>query len=453
MHGYVLGLGSNVGESLNFIRKALREIELKNISVLKVSPIYRSRAMLPEGAPISWDMDFLNLVCSVETKLAPGELLSVVKQIEKSVGRKPSERWAPREIDIDIYLWSGGNFRSDSVEIPHPQIDKRPFVLMPLLDLVASESKGSWGAGDVNLELLNLGESWQSLDSKSVPFETQKTPLSLTELIGILNVTPDSFSDGGKFFHIEESLRQFRNLLNEGASIVDIGGESTRPGAQAISPTEEWNRIGILLEELCRLKLLKFVSVDTYHPETAERCLELGVPIINDVGGLDKKAMRDLFKGSEARVIFMHNLGLPARKDLVLLDGIPAAAQVLDWAKKKIEICVGEGLSLKNLIFDPGIGFGKTASQSLQLLQNIETFRELRVPIYVGHSRKSFMNLVTEKPFSERDLETGAISAELAQKGVEFLRVHNIDLNKRQISAKSLYDGVVFRRNSLRSYE
>lgn len=247
-----------------------------------------------------------------------------------------------------------------------------------------------------------------------------KTP----KIIGILNITPDSFSDGGKFSCVDSAVKKAIQLIEEGAGIIDIGAESTRPGAKLITSEEEQIRLQDILPEI--IKLGADISLDTYHPETAAMAIKAGVHWINDVSGLNNSRMIDAIKDSHVKIVFMHNLGIPADKNIIMPKGCDLIAEISDWAKYKIMLLDKCGISIERLIFDPGIGFGKDAEQSMHLINNAEKFRSIGTALLYGHSRKSFLNLITNKPFNQRDPETIEASILLAKKGVDYLRVHNV---------------------------
>ena len=209
----------------------------------------------------------------------------------------------------------------------------------------------------------------------------------MTKLVGILNITPDSFSDGGLHFTPEKAVGAAREMIRQGAAIIDIGAESTRPGATALSSAEEWAR---LQPVLAALKDIPF-SVDTRHAETASKALAAGAAWINDVSGFSDAAMVAAVKSNNCKLVFMNSLSVPASRDIVLPLKADAVTLILAWAKERIAALEAAGIVKNRLIFDPGIGFGKTREQSFALLRGIEKFKVLGVPILVGHSRKSFL--------------------------------------------------------------
>ncbi len=255
----------------------------------------------------------------------------------------------------------------------------------------------------------------------------------MTKLVGIVNVTPDSFSDGGALQDKEAVLAYVRQLIADGADIVDLGAESTRPGAVAMSAEEEWKRLLPVLEPaiaLCHAQGVG-VSVDSYHPQTAEQAITLGVDMINDVGGGRDEAMLEVVRAADCQVIFMHSLSIPADKTVVLAEEEDPMAVIQSWAEALLSKCDRVGIDRSRLVLDLGIGFGKTAVQSLTLLNACDLLLPGGVPLYVGHSRKSFLGLFTDAPAAQRDELTLAFSAMLMQRGVDYLRVHDVAAHAR----------------------
>ncbi|MFN7038748.1 MAG: dihydropteroate synthase [Alphaproteobacteria bacterium] len=256
------------------------------------------------------------------------------------------------------------------------------------------------------------------------------------KLVGILNITPDSFSDGGKYLNLHDAVSQAEQLITDGADIIDIGAESTRPNAIAISSKEEWNRLSNILPIIINLAKSHNImtSIDTYHIESAQKAIDLGIDIVNDVSGANSLEMQKLVSLSNKKIIIMHNLGIPANPKFTVDPQIDIIKYIKDYAEKKILQLMALGVERKNIIFDPGIGFGKNTAQSFELIKNISQFHSLNVEILVGHSRKSFFNMFTSVDFKDRDIETFITSVYLAKNNVSYLRVHNVAANKRALN-------------------
>ncbi len=253
----------------------------------------------------------------------------------------------------------------------------------------------------------------------------------MTLLVGILNITPDSFTDGGRYATPETALARAQALLAEGAAILDIGAESTRPGAAPLAPEEEWQRLHPVLEIIRAHLPQAQISLDTRHAETIRNAAEYHPAWINDVSGFSNPAMLEAAAESTAQLVVMHSLGIPADKKITLLPNCNPVEELLRWAEARFALLEKCGITRARLIFDPGIGFGKTPEQSLVLIRRISAFRRLGVPILVGHSEKSFLARFTDTPAGGRGVETQVVSAFLMQQGVEYLRVHDVAGNRR----------------------
>lgn len=434
----VLGLGSNLGDRKSHLEQAIQKIVIQRIlNHVRVSSIYESEALLPPNAPHSWNKPYLNLAICGETTLPPRALLKEIKNLEYVLGREAAERWAPRQIDIDILAWDNHVITTEELTIPHHGLLDRPFALWPLAELCPDWTYPVSGL-DFSKTAQQLKTKWDPI----VPFNTHQTTLNLTpEWVGILNITPDSFSDGGLYLDPQHATRQAHQLVQDGATVLDMGAESMRPGASPLNPNQEWERLHPILKSLQKefsyFTTGPTISVDTRHHEVAKKAIDEGVHWINDVSGFDDPQMRQVVAGSSVELVVMHHLGTPPHKDRVLpLDQDPIDV-LLQWAHHRFEQLTSLGISPHRLIFDPGIGFGKTAEQSLALIRHCGRFHQLGVRLLVGHSRKSFFNLFTDKPFAERDVETAIISTYLAREGVQYIRVHNVASNVRALKVAS----------------
>ena len=226
-----------------------------------------------------------------------------------------------------------------------------------------------------------------------------------------------------------------KELISHGATILDIGAESTSPLAEPITQKIEWARLADGLKAILEIKktslIMPKISVDTRHSKTAEKALLLGVDIINDVSGLDDPAMQKIVASAKSECIIMHHLQIPERRTHYLPRDEEPCLPVYFWGEQRIHELEKMGIARDKIIFDPGIGFGKMAEQSFSILQSIDIFKKLGVRLLVGHSRKSYLSLLTEKPPEERDIETSVISLYLANKKVDYLRVHNVEIASR----------------------
>ena len=238
-----------------------------------------------------------------------------------------------------------------------------------------------------------------------------------TYVMGILNITPDSFSDGGRYLDPEKALEQALRLREAGADILDVGGQSTRPGHVPISPEEEWSRLAPILPRLLDEADLP-VSVDTYYPEVARRCLEAGVQIINDVGGQVDAEMARLVAGAGAGWVLMHSAQLDESAD--------APAAVRTWLEEAVGRALKLGVEAAQICLDPGIGFGKTLEQNYQLIHRTA---EVRLPGYaylLGASRKRCIGAPAgNPPFDQRDSGTAAAHTVGILGGADIIRAHD----------------------------
>jgi dihydropteroate synthase len=245
--------------------------------------------------------------------------------------------------------------------------------------------------------------------------------------MGVLNVTPDSFSDGGKFSDLEAAVRHASEMARNGADIIDVGGESTRPGAQAVSPNEELERVAPVLRELARALAIP-LSIDTSKVLVARAAIEAGAKIINDVtGGRGDAGMFDLAAECNRAIIIVHMQGTPATMQLCpTYDNV--VSEVANFFAERFEVATKAGIDPARIAFDPGIGFGKTVEHNLELLANLARLRVRDRPLVVGVSRKSFLGKITGGPFAREDA-TVAMTSLLRERGAGVFRVHDVAPN------------------------
>lgn len=255
-----------------------------------------------------------------------------------------------------------------------------------------------------------------------------------TKLMGIVNVTPDSFSDGGQFDSVSAAVEHALRLVEEGADILDIGGESTRPGATAVPLDEELRRVVPVVRELARQTKTP-ISIDTSKAEVARQCLEAGTAIVNDISGLTFDAdMPRVCRESACGVIVMHIQGTPQTMQVEpRYDDV--VADVCRHFSRRLNELEAAGISRERIVLDPGIGFGKTAEHNLDLLSHIATFHALGRPVLIGHSRKQFLKKVLGREVEERIAGTLGVSLALAAQGTDILRVHDVRATRDAILA------------------
>ena len=244
-----------------------------------------------------------------------------------------------------------------------------------------------------------------------------------TYIMGILNVTPDSFSDGGKFNEIEAAVRQAKKLVEDGADIIDIGGESTRPGAEYVTEEEEIKRVVPIIKAI-KKELDVTISIDTYKSKTAEEAIKAGADIINDIWGAkyDKNIAKVAAKYN-VPIILMHNREDKTYENLM--------EDVINDLQESIDIALEAGVKKENIILDPGIGFAKTYEENLMVMNKCEVIKAMGYPVLLGTSRKSMIGLTLNLPVNERVEGTLATTVMGIMKGMEFIRVHDVLENKR----------------------
>lgn len=253
-----------------------------------------------------------------------------------------------------------------------------------------------------------------------------------TYLVGILNVTPDSFSDGGKFFNMEAAVNHAQQMVEDGADILDIGGESTRPGSETVSIEEEIKRVIPVIEKITS-KLSVPISIDTSKPEVAQKAIDAGAAMVNDVTGLRNEKLRQFVARKNIPIIIMHMQGEPRtmQENPVYEDVV---SDVYNHLKNKAEAVINDGLSPENVYIDIGIGFGKTLEHNLELIKRMAEFKSMGYPVVYGPSRKSFIGNILDLPVEERLEGTSAAVAMGIANGVSIIRVHDVKEMKRVAS-------------------
>lgn len=276
---------------------------------------------------------------------------------------------------------------------------------------------------------------------------------NFTYIMGILNITPDSFSDGGQHFHVEDAVARGLEIQNQGANLLDVGAQSTRPGHQRIGPEEEWARLSPVLEAL-RGKVTIPVSVDTFYPQVAAQALKAGADIINDVTGFTDPAMLEVAANSQdCGLIVMHNTAFtgPAGnfpwgnpQDFIL-------TRVFDFFKDRLDAALKAGISQERLCFDPGVGFGKTYDENLCLLANVSSIKIEGCAFLMAASRKRVIGEPCgNPPFEQRLPGTVAAHTLAVEGGADILRVHDV---AESVQAARVADAVLHWRPALAKTE
>jgi len=259
-----------------------------------------------------------------------------------------------------------------------------------------------------------------------------------TYVMGILNVTPDSFSDGGKWCTLERAIEHSQVMAEAGADIIDVGGESTRPGSQPISVEEEKRRIIPVVERLLEEVDLP-ISVDTYKSEVAKDCLRLGAHMINDISALRfDPEMKEVVAASKAAVVLMHIKGRPQdMQENPHYDDL--IEEITGYFKEAIKTAKEEGIEKERIVIDPGIGFGKTVAHNLEIMKGLDKFKSLGYPILIGPSRKSVIGKVLDLSVDQRLEGTAACVATCILNGASLIRVHDV---KEMVKVAKMCDAI-----------
>lgn len=254
------------------------------------------------------------------------------------------------------------------------------------------------------------------------------------KIVGILNLTKNSFSDGGKYYEYEDAIKHLNNLIEDGADIIDIGAESTKPNSTEVSAEEQLRLIEPILKYINSRNIITPISIDTRSSIVAKQSIDLGATIINDVSGLTfDKNMAKIIANSEAKIVIQHSQGIPQNmQDNItyehLIDDI-----YLNLKNIRLKYALESGIKKENVILDVGIGFGKTKSQNFELIKRIDEFKSIGCDLMLGVSRKSLLDM-NDRTNEEKDIFTVALNTLAINKNVEYLRVHNVKLHKELIN-------------------
>lgn len=262
-------------------------------------------------------------------------------------------------------------------------------------------------------------------------FPDRQMVLSRTHIMGVINVTPDSFSDGGQHFERDVAIKHALRLVEEGADIIDVGGESTRPTSDSVAPDEEWKRVEPVIKALEHETDVP-ISIDTRKPEVAWKAIEAGAIMVNDVSGLRNPEMVELVVKEGVAVVIMHMLGEPkTMQDNPIYEDV--VREVKSYLKQQMELAIKAGVDKKAIVIDPGIGFGKTVEHNLKLINHITDFQELGRPVMIGASRKSFIGKITSAEVSDRLEGSLATAVIAAVNGARIVRVHDVKQTRRAL--------------------
>lgn len=248
--------------------------------------------------------------------------------------------------------------------------------------------------------------------------------LATPKVMGILNVTPDSFSDGGKFKQFDSALLQVEQMLKDGATIIDIGGESTRPGAADVSVDEELSRVIPVIEAI-KARFDTVISVDTSKSEVMSAAASAGAGMINDVRALQNDGCLDAMTTNDLPICLMHMQGMPRTMQAnPQYDNV--TSDIIDFIAERIRVCTEKGIEKHRLLVDPGFGFGKTLMQNYQLLNQLSAFKALELPVLVGISRKSMIGNLLDADVENRLAGSLAAALYSVQQGAKIIRVHDV---------------------------
>ncbi len=290
-----------------------------------------------------------------------------------------------------------------------------------------------FGLPRIKQDLMKMVVQLENPHSKVLNCDGIKLELNETKIMGVLNVTPDSFSDGNQYFDTDKAVKRALEMIAQGADIIDIGGESTRPGARKINAKTEIERVIPIIKKLRKQTDIP-ISIDTTKAEVAEKALQAGASILNDISALqfDADMIKVLQNYPEVPVILMHMQGTPEtmQDDPHYKDVIE---EILSFFEERINFCEDNGISRERIIIDPGIGFGKRQEDNLIILKKISEFKCLGLPIMLGASRKSFIGKIYESKASKRLTGSLASTAIAFQSDVEIIRVHDVQEHKRFI--------------------
>ncbi|KAK6133916.1 hypothetical protein DH2020_032345 [Rehmannia glutinosa] len=435
-HEVVIALGSNVGNRLQNFEDALERMKKSGIQITRHGCLYET-----EPAYVTDQPHFLNSAVRAITKLDPHKLLGTLKEIERDMGRTAG-----------IRIW------------------ERPFVMGPLIDLLGRETDNdtikSWHL--LSRYSGGLFEAWEKLGGelligkdgmkRVLPIANRLWDWSTkTSIMGILNVTPDSFSDGGKFLSIDSAVSHVQSMLTDGADIIDLGAQSTRPMATKLSPEQELDRLIPVLEAVKNIPEMdgKLISVDTFYSQVALEAVKNGSHVINDVsaGQLDSN-MRNVIAALKIPYIAMHMRGDPStmqnHENLMYDDVCVDVASEMYARVRDAEL---SGVPAWRMIIDPGIGFSKNTEHNLDILMGLRDIRSeigkkslavSRAPLLIGPSRKRFLGEICGQPnAAERDMATAASVTAGVLGGANIVRVHNVRANG---DAVKLCDAMLQRR-------
>lgn len=390
----ILSLGSNLDDRFTSLKSAIEKLS-EIMSIEKESVIFETEAILPENAPTEWNKPYLNMVLKGKTDLNAEDFLFKIKEFEIQLGRQKTGRWGPRIIDIDILYYGEEVISTEKLTIPHKQIPNRVF-LKSLLNTIGFKFN----------------------DKETCDYTPLDSFVLKPNLVGIVNVTPDSFSDGGKYFNVGNALERVEQLQKLGTEIIELGAQSTRPGYKEVSPKEELDRLEAVMKNISDFS---HIGIDSYFDDVIKPVVnKFDIKWVNDQNGVLEKTTLEILANRDIKYVTM-------------LHGTN-----MSWLSERIAFLREIGFKSENIIIDPGIGFGKTKFENIEFIKTIKDIKNFGCKIMLGHSRKSFLSAFSNAQPADRDIETLAISDFAAKNGVDYLRVHNVEMHKRFFVAQKI---------------
>lgn len=449
--GVFVAIGSNVGDRVSNIHAALSMLDDHGIQVASTGFLYESDPMYLLDQP-----RFLNTCVQVKTNLSALDLLVALKSIESSLGRQKVERNGPRNIDLDIVLFNNEEHSSETLIVPHPRMCERAFVLLPLAD-ISEDIFHPQSNKTIAQLLVDLGDL--SSCRRVIPSGIPNSVIAIhskSVIVGVLNVTPDSFSDGGKYVSLQAAVDHALSMVAQGADMIDIGGESTRPTAQKVDEQEEISRVIDVINKVRHVLPDTPISIDTYRASTARRAVEAGASIVNDVsGGMLDPEMLSTVASLKKPYICTHAGRIGSHSVIDYKDGQSSCLDsfmeedvivniIQSQLANRVHACIEAGIARWNIILDPGLGFGKTGSVNFSILHRLNDVfsKELDgFPVMIGASRKRFVRDLANNGSSWTNSEyeamvgTAAVTAAAIAtcKKAKFHRVHDVSELKRVV--------------------
>lgn len=352
------------------------------------------------------------------------------------------ENVGTKEVNIikQELLSAGGDAATHKGTLDH-SVEESDLILMATMSqyekLVSKLNIQPFKCKEIAVE---IEEVLENFDRRQFVLRSPKgdLPLDRTLVMGVLNVTPDSFSDGGKFYEPEVAINHGEEMAKQGADIIDIGGESTRPYSDPVSPEEELKRVKPVVEELLQ-RIDVPISIDTRRPSVAREVVGMGAQMVNDVSGLRNQEMVSTVSDLNVPVVIMHMLGTPkTMQEKPEYEDV--MGEICGYLRGQVENAVKGGVRRENIIVDPGIGFGKTVEHNLEIIRRMRELRSLGLPILIGTSRKSFIGKILEADEIQR--MEGSLAAMISSilNGANIVRVHDV---KESVKATRIADSVV----------